>query len=85
MYSHLTGWAANAAILSVADGPSLVGANWTVVGNPTNDPTTFNSQSTFVLPYTHPDGHVTYIYAGDRYDSVTPALFLGELSSVCAW
>jgi hypothetical protein len=47
--SHLTGWSANAAILSHTKGP-LKGARWTVLGNPSGDSTTFNSQSTFVLP-----------------------------------
>lgn len=49
--SHLTGWSANPAILSHAKGPLVNGTKWTVLGNPSGDKTTFNSQSTFVLPY----------------------------------
>ena len=52
--SHLTGWSANAAILSMHKGPIVNGSKWTVLGNPSGDKTTFNSQSTYVLPYTHP-------------------------------
>ena len=32
--SHLTGWSANAAILSHAKGPLGNGTKWTVLGNP---------------------------------------------------
>lgn len=60
--SHLTGWAPNDALLSVANGTSLPFATWSSVGNPSGDSTTWDSQSTFVLPYVHADGHTTYIY-----------------------
>lgn len=70
MTSHLTGWAPNAAELFISDRDSLVGAKWISLGNPTQSSTTFNSQSTFVLPFpsTKQPGSVFYIYMGDRWD-----------------
>lgn len=67
--SHLTGWAPNPAWFSQSNADSLDGATWTDLGNPSNDSTTFDSQSTFILPYTHADGHVTHIYMGDRWNA----------------
>ena len=37
-------------------------------GNPSGDATTFDSQSTFVLPYKHPSGKTLLIYLGDRWN-----------------
>ena len=37
-------------------------------------------QSTFVLPYVHPDGHVTYIYGGDCWNANGPG---GLKNSTC--
>ena len=51
MTSHLTGWTPNAAELFISDQDNLEGAKWISLGNPTGSPTTFNSQSTFVLPF----------------------------------
>jgi len=71
MTSHLTGWAPNPADLFIADKNRMENATWTSLGNPTNSSTTFNSQSTFVLPFpsTKNPGQVFYIYMGDRWDS----------------
>lgn len=67
--SHLTGWASNAAILSKAEGGIRNGTQWTVLGIPSGDATTFNSQSTYVLPYTHPaTQRRLHIYLGDRWN-----------------
>ena len=55
--SHLTGWAANGAMLSVSDRTTVCGSRWTYLGNPATGPgaaATFNAQSTFVLPYRDP-------------------------------
>ena len=55
--SHLTGWAANAAMLSVSDRKTVCGSRWSYLGNPATGPgaaATFNAQSTFVLPYRDP-------------------------------
>lgn len=66
--SHLTGWSANPAILATAKAP-LVGASWTVLGNPSDDGTTFDSQSTYVLPYRHAgSGKTLLLYMGDRWN-----------------
>lgn len=70
--SHLTGWAANGQILSVTDSKTLDGAEWTELGNPSGDPTTFESQDTFVLPYRHPNGDELPIYMGDRWNADGP-------------
>ena len=66
--SHLTGWSPNAAILAWS--PNLSGASWTSLGNPSGSSTTFNSQSTFVLPYIHPNtGKELFIYMGDDWNN----------------
>eukprot|EP00939_MAST-03C_sp_MAST-3C-sp1_P001133 g1133.t1 len=67
--SHLTGWSANPAILATTNAP-LRGANWRVLGNPSSSDTTFNSQSTYALPYTHPTTNKKLvIYMGDRWNA----------------
>ena len=46
-----------------------MGATWTTLGNPSGSANTFNSQSTYVLPYTHPaSGQILLIYMGDRWN-----------------
>lgn len=70
MTSHLTGWEPNSAELFISDRDSLNDARWSSLGNPTGSSTTFNSQSTFVLPYpsTLVPGTNFYIYMGDRWN-----------------
>jgi hypothetical protein len=70
MTSHLTGWSPNPAELFISDEDHLENAKWSPLGNPTYSSTTFNSQSTFVLPYlsTKYPGEFFYIYMGDRWD-----------------
>jgi len=65
--SHLTSWAANQAVLSISDGAQLNGATWTILPVITTSSTTWESQSTYVLPYMHPDGKMLYIFMGDRW------------------
>ena len=48
--SQLTGWHANPALLASSSSASITGARWTVLGNPTHRPLTFDSQPTYVLP-----------------------------------
>ena len=48
--SHLTGWDPNPAVLSFTVAPLRNGSTWEVLGNPSGSDTTWNSQSTFVLP-----------------------------------
>ncbi|CAF1115236.1 unnamed protein product [Adineta ricciae] len=71
MTSHLTGWSPNPAELFVTNQDNLQHAEWSSLGNPTNSPTTFNSQSTFVLPYPSRKfpGTFVYIYMGDRWNA----------------
>ncbi len=70
--SHLTGWAANAAQFVTSPNASLVGAAWVDNYNPSGDPTTYDSQSTFIFPYVHPDGHTTFIWMADRWNANGP-------------
>ena len=65
--SHLTGWHANEAILARSDSPALEGATWTVAGNPSHSLTTYDSQSTYVLPVRTPKGKLL-LYMGDRWN-----------------
>ncbi|MCR5527390.1 MAG: family 43 glycosylhydrolase [Lachnospiraceae bacterium] len=63
--SGCTGWAPNQASYAVAD--SMLGP-WTTMGNPCVDDTTnttFDTQSTYVIPYDAENGK--YIYVGDRW------------------
>jgi beta-galactosidase len=66
--SHLTDWDPNPAELFVADGP-IEGASWTSLGNPSNDATTFDSQSAYVLPYEDDNNNIKLIYIGDRWNA----------------
>ena len=66
--SDCTGWAANAARLSVAE--NIFGP-WKELGNPClgcgeQIATTFNSQSTFILPV--PGRADAYIFLADRWN-----------------
>ncbi|CAF4312656.1 unnamed protein product [Rotaria socialis] len=81
MTSHLTGWMPNPAELFISNADSLQDAQWISLGNPTNSVTTFNTQSTFVLPFpsTKQPGTQFYIYMGDRWNY--PAL----LSASYVW
>jgi len=38
------------------------------LGNPTGDSISFNSQSTYILPYQHPNGKLLLIYMADRWN-----------------
>jgi len=69
MGSHLTGWSANAAVLTIGNTATIQkGTTWQDLGNPSHSSTTFNSQSTFVLPYQHPNGNWLFIFMADRWD-----------------
>lgn len=70
--SHLTGWAANPAQFVATTSTTLVNAVWTNNYNPSGDSTTYNSQSTFIFPYVHPDGHKTFIWMADRWNDSGP-------------
>jgi len=66
--SHLTGWSSNAAQFVTSLNTNLPGAIWQNNYNPSNDSTTFNSQSTFIFPYVNPDGNKTFIWMADRWN-----------------
>jgi hypothetical protein len=70
--SHLTGWAPNAAQFVTSPNASLVGAVWVDNVNPSGDPTTYDSQSTFIYPFKHADGHTTAMAMFDRWNSGRP-------------
>lgn len=70
--SHLTGWAPNAAQFVTSPNASLVGAQWNDNINPSGSSTTYDSQSTFIFPFKHADGHTTFMYMGDRWNSGNP-------------
>ena len=67
--SHLTGWAPNAMEAFVANKASLVGAEWSSLGNPTGSADSFDSQPALVLPFQDADGAPYFIYMGDRWAS----------------
>ncbi len=67
MMSGCTGWRPNAARSAVADSPM---GPWRELGNPcvgTGAETTFESQSTFILPVQGREGR--FVYMGDRWRS----------------
>ena len=64
--SHLTGWASNAAIFVTSPNATLPGAVWGNDYNPSSSATTYDSQSTFIFPFKHADGHTTWMWMADR-------------------
>ena len=70
--SHLTGWSSNAAQFVTTSSKTLVNAQWTDNINPSGSPTTWDSQSTFIFPYSHADGHITFIWMADRWNANGP-------------
>jgi len=68
--SHLTGWAPNDMEAFVTNKDTIIGAEWTSLGNPTGSSTSFDSQPAFVVPYTsQKTGQNYFIYMGDRWDA----------------
>lgn len=70
--SHLTGWDPNPAIFVTTNSSTLPGALWGDEINPSGDPTTYDTQSTFIFPYRHADGHTTYMWMADRWNANGP-------------
>lgn len=67
--SHLTGWSSNPMEAWVSNKPSLHGAEWISLGNPTGSSTTFESQSCFALHYVDAAQKLDYfIMMNDRWD-----------------
>jgi hypothetical protein len=81
--SHLTGWGANAAMLLVSDSSSVCGSRWIYLGNPARGAgaaSTFDSQSTFVLPWRDPTTNGTaMVVMMDRWD------FPNETGATFVW
>lgn len=67
--SHLTGWAPNPAQFVTTTNTRLLNASWIQNYNPSGDATTYDSQSTFIFPFNHSDGHLTFIWMADRWDA----------------
>lgn len=65
--SHLTGWNPNPLMLFRSDGPNLTNPKWVNLGNPTNDSHSFNTQPTYVVPFTTKHGHKYHIYMADNW------------------
>ncbi|KAK9821806.1 hypothetical protein WJX81_007845 [Elliptochloris bilobata] len=75
LMSGLTGWSPNPAALVSTVAPRLCGAWWVRQPNPATTEggnTTFNSQSTAVLPLKLGDGSTLFIYMGDRWNFQGP-------------
>ena len=71
--SHLTGWNPNPLMAFRAVGTSLDDPQWVDMGNPTGDPTSFNTQPTFVVSATSKAGEQFFIYLADNWVHAGPA------------
>jgi hypothetical protein len=65
--SHLTGWNPNPLVLFRAAGDTLDDPQWVNMGNPTSDPTSFNSQPTYVVEYAPASGDPYFVYMADDW------------------
>ena len=70
--SHLTGWSPNPARFLTTASRALSGAAWSGELNPSGSRTTFDSQSSFVFPFVHQDGHTTLVWMADRWNADAP-------------
>ena len=71
--SHLTNWNPNPLMVFRAAGTSLDDPQWVDMGNPTGDPTSFNTQPTFVVSATSKAGEQFFIYLADNWVHAGPA------------
>jgi hypothetical protein len=65
--SHLTGWQPNPLMLYRASGKDLSDPRWVDLGNPTHDEFSYNTQPTYVVPYTTKKGETYFIYMADNW------------------
>jgi len=65
--SHQTGWRPNPLMLYRANGPDLSDPQWQDLGNPTRHFESFNTQPTYVVPYTTKKGETYFIYMADNW------------------
>ena len=70
--SHLTNWDPNPLMVFRAAGTSLDDPQWVDMGNPTGDPTSFNTQPTFVVSTTSTTGEQFFIYLADNWVHAGP-------------
>jgi len=82
MGSHLTGWAPNPMQFVATASATLHNAVWVNNTNPTADSTSFGTQSTFIFPFAHADGHKTYIAMLDRWNMGGPNVLPGGLANM---
>ena len=69
--SHLTGWNPNPAVFGATTSQNLPGATWPAMDqyNPSGNPTTWNTQSSFIFPFSHADGSgTTFVWMADRWN-----------------
>lgn len=71
--SHLTGWNPNPLMLFRAAGSTLDDPQWVDMGNPTGDPTSFDSQPTYVVENEAADGSKYFVYLADNWVHGGPA------------
>jgi len=65
--SHQTGWTPNPLMLWRSDGPDLSDPQWQDLGNPTRHVVSFNTQPTYVVPYTTKKNETYFIYMADNW------------------
>lgn len=69
----MTGWAPNPLMLYRAAGKTLDDPQWVNMGNPTGNPTSFNTQPTYVVQYKPPTGDPYFVYMADNWVHGGPA------------
>lgn len=81
--SHLTGWSPNAAVFGSTTSQNLPGAKWpeTTQYNPSGNPTTWNTQSSFIFPFIHEDGTQTFMWMADRWNMGGTEILPGGLDN----
>jgi hypothetical protein len=65
--SHLTGWNPNPLMLFRNDGASMSESAWTLLGNPTHQAQSFNTQPTYVVSQNDQNGNEYFIYLSDNW------------------
>jgi len=70
--SHQTGWNPNPLMLYRANGPDLSDPQWQDLGNPTRHVESFNTQPTYVVPYTTKKNETYFMYMADNWIHAGP-------------
>jgi len=74
--SHQTGWKPNPLMLFRANGPDLSDPQWQDLGNPTRQSDSFNTQPTYVVPYTTKKNETYFVYMADNWIHAGPGQLL---------